>query len=457
MKFLTGDETGICKWVRVESQKIERFGAQRLRDGVQQLCWAGPSDNRESRVVVGYESGCLEARSSTDGSVLSSMSMAPNVRRIEAFEDRLLAVSACGSSAIVEGWCGDELPSDEGGSAHNFQLPAPIADAKLDPCGRSRLAFGGGENDVKLWDLDRGDVVWRAKNVREDHLCLRVPVKVSSLQWATGCAPSRGLLIAGTKDGKLRLYDVNAQRRPLFELQIGFQVGGGSGGYTGTADDMPRPMMCSAVTQVRGKDWSFFCGNTMGVLREYDLRNLPSCKAAEIPPGRKSHLKLAARTLPFKRGYRGITGSIRAVDVHATGEALVAVGLGRFAYIFETRKRRMVSKVYLKQKLCAVLMSSEERQAPKGEASEDEDEEAEAEQGAEGAEGAQEPHVAEDKIVEGFSDDEGEADKAGAAQAPRKRKKRKQAAADADAPEGDEEPDASKPRKKKIKKKASKS
>lgn len=451
MKFLTGDDTGICKWVRVETQKIERFGVQRQRDGVQRLCWAGPADDREARVVVGYESGCLEARKSADGSVLSSMNVSPEVKRLEAFDDRLLAVSACGSSAVVEGWCGDESPDDDG-TVHKFQLPAPITDAKLDPLMRGRLAFGGGENDAKLWDLAKGEVVWRAKNVREDHLCLRVPVKVASVQWATGCAPSRGLLITGSKDGKIRLYDVKAQRRPLFELQIGFQVGGGSGGYTGTADDMPRPMMCSAVTQVRGKDWSFFCGNTMGVLREYDLRNLPSCNAAEIPPGRKSHSKWAARQMPFKRGYKGITGSIRAMDVHATGETLVAVGLGRFAYVFETRKRRMVSKVYLKQKLCAVLMSSEERQAPKGDASDDEDEEAEADEAAEGTE---EPHIAEDKVIEGFSDDEGEGggdDVVG--QAPQKKKKRKRAAPDAAAHEGDEEPTAPKSRKKKIKKKA---
>merc|ERR1719203_40828 len=108
----------------------------------------------------------------------------------------------------------------------------------------------------------------------------------------------------------------------------------------------------------------------MGHLREYDLRMLPNCKPASIPPGRKSHLKYAATQLPFRRGYKGIMGSIRALEVHQSGEALVAAGLGRFAYVFETRKRKMVSKVFMKQMITAVLVSGEER---KGAAQSDDD------------------------------------------------------------------------------------
>ena len=36
------------------------------------------------------------------------------------------------------------------------------------------------------------------------------------------------------------------------------------------------------------------------------------------------------------QGYRGIMGAIRDIDVHCSGKALAAVGLGRFAYVFPT-------------------------------------------------------------------------------------------------------------------------
>jgi hypothetical protein len=269
-----------------------------------------------------------------------------------------------------------------------------------------RLAFGGGSNDVKLWDLQRNQVIWRAKNVREDYLSLAQKVAVHRLDWATRLAPARSLLISGSTDGKLRVYDCNAQRKPLFELVIGHKFSGsqGSCGYTGVADDTPRPVTCAAVAQVRGGGWSLFVGNTLGVLREYDLRNLPTCTAAAVPPGKKSHLKLADKSMPFKRGYSGIMGSIRAVDVHRSGDVLAAVGLGRFAYVFDVRKRVMISKVFLKQKLCSVLFSAEDKKAVK-------DEKDDADGGEGGEEEEREVDEAEDEdagdgVEEGFSDDE---------------------------------------------------
>jgi hypothetical protein len=97
-------------------------------------------------------------------------------------------------------------------------------------------------------------------------------------------------------------------------------------------------------------------------------------------------------------------GSIRAVDMHASGEAVVAVGLGRFAYIFDTKKRSrasLVGKVYLKQKLNAVLFSSEEKAGPKDDddrSGNDSDATGELDDGL--AEG-------DDEVQEGFSSDEG--------------------------------------------------
>jgi len=322
------------------------------------------------------------------------------------------------------------------------------------------LAFGGGENDVKVFDLEKGEVTWRAKNVRENSLCLRVPVRVNSLSWATELAPSRGLLLSGSTDGKVRLYDVATQRRPLFELVIGHGTGAGSGGYTGTTDELARPVNCSVVARagvrsggsaagVRsgGSAWSLFVGDTVGTLREYDLSNLSTCKPAEVPPGRKKHLAWALKQMPFRRGYKGVMGSIRAVDVHSSGEALTAVGLGRFAYMFETRKRSrasLVGKVYLKQKLTAVLFSSEDKAGQKEDAGEN-DNESDATGGCEEPDAADGPD--DDEVQEGFSDDEADGDDANeeaakpsaAGQKKKKRRRNVSVTAEAEAEDGADE------------------
>lgn len=417
MRFLTGDDTGILKVVRVEAQKVERFGPQRRGDAAERLCWAGPVEQPESRVAVAYASGAIELRDGAGGQVLGAIELAPGIKSLQALgSDRLFAASESGATCIVAGWRGeslrapaaDDAQDDSGAKVERFTLTAPLADARPDPLAPHRIAFGGLENDVKVFDLEKGEVTWRARNVKENSLCLRVPVRISQVQWATRLAPSRSLVMCATTDAKVRLYDVGAQRRPLFEMKIGYKTGQGSGGHTGTTDDVDRPILCSAVAQVRQSEWSLFVGNTTGTLREYDLRKLPACQTAQTPPGRKAHLSWAEREMPLRRGYKGVMGSIRAMDVHQSGDVLVAVGLGRFAYVFETRRRAMLSKVFLKQKLCSVLLSSEERKGAKAGAKEDDEaEEEEEEEGAQGQDG-EEPNAENDEndeVEEGFSDD----------------------------------------------------
>mmetsp|Transcript_6615 Transcript_6615/g.16206 ORF Transcript_6615/g.16206 Transcript_6615/m.16206 type:complete len:494 (+) Transcript_6615:82-1563(+) len=417
MKFLTGDDIGYIKRIHVESKKVEKFGVQRKGDPVERLCWAGGPEDREARVGVSYESGTLELRSGANGDVLCTAVAAPKVRCLQPVGTSLLALSSNGCGGIVREWCaesgpttvGDQTAADISGQAQpedvdlsgaaTFTVAAPVNGAHVDPLRPDRLAFGGDESDVKIFDLSRGEVSWKAKNLAETTLCLAVPKRVNTVSWATRLAPSRDLLFVGTKDGKIRAYDAKQQRRPLFELVIGFEVGVGTAAYTGTNDDVARPCLCTSISQVRSDGWGLFVGNNMGILREYDLRQMPSCPRSPFTTGKKAHKRWANQQMPFKRGYKGIMGAVRAIDVHCSGDAMVAVSVGRFAYLYDVRKRRDLGteKVYLKQKLCSVLFSSEAKQQVKDDADDNEEKEEEDNVSGDGA----------DKVQEGFSSDEG--------------------------------------------------
>mmetsp|Transcript_75362 Transcript_75362/g.140547 ORF Transcript_75362/g.140547 Transcript_75362/m.140547 type:complete len:494 (+) Transcript_75362:91-1572(+) len=445
MKFLTGDDIGYIKRIHVESKKVEKFGVQRKGDPVEWLCWAGAPEDREARVGVSYESGTLELRSGANGEVLCTAAAAPKVKCLQAVGTSLLALSSNGCGGIVREWCGEAAPTqtsdqhladitgqaqpedvDLSGAA-TFTVAAPVNGAQVDPLRPDRLAFGGDESDVKIFDLARGEVCWKAKNLAENTLCLAVPKRVNTVSWGTRLAPSRDLVFVGTKDGKIRAYDAKQQRRPLFELVIGFEVGVGTAAYTGTNDDVPRPCLCTCISQVRSDGWGLFVGNNMGILREYDLRQMPSCPRAPFAAGKKAHKRWANQQMPFKRGYKGVMGAIRAIDVHCSGDALVAVSVGRFAYLYDTRKRRDLGteKVYLKQKLCSVLFSSEAKQQEKDD--DDHHEEKEEEEGS-ADEGA-------DRVQEGFSSDEGGDD-----QTAKPAKQEVDAAAEVEEDEDEEEP-----------------
>merc|ERR1711934_247766 len=54
-------------------------------------------------------------------------------------------------------------------------------------------------------------------------------------------------------------------------------------------------------------------------------------------------------------------GSVRDLATHSKENVLAAVGLGRFVYVYNTANKKMIAKVYLKQKLNCVLFSSEGR------------------------------------------------------------------------------------------------
>ena len=47
--------------------------------------------------------------------------------------------------------------------------------------------FGGKENDIQLWDLTTQGVMWKAKNVSNDKLSLRVPIYVTAVKYLGAC------------------------------------------------------------------------------------------------------------------------------------------------------------------------------------------------------------------------------------------------------------------------------
>jgi len=62
-------------------------------------------------------------------------------------------------------WSSESENSEASAPEVTVQLAKPISAAKLEPR-ELRLAYGGKENELKLWDIDAKKVAWSAKNVR---------------------------------------------------------------------------------------------------------------------------------------------------------------------------------------------------------------------------------------------------------------------------------------------------
>jgi ribosome biogenesis protein NSA1 len=157
-------------------------------------------------------------------------------------------------------------PTEEGGPPSSMlaTLPMRLKDWKLGP-GARMFAYAGDEVELSVWDVGRafsssasnlvsmlgkdansgqdgaqkkrkrraGDdllpgEVWRAKNVPNDELSLRVPVHHTSLVFLSGSTSSQNNtsektagsgadvhILTGTHGGAVRRYDTRAARKPV--------------------------------------------------------------------------------------------------------------------------------------------------------------------------------------------------------------------------------------------------
>lgn len=351
MKILVGDETGLCKVIHFDKKQVaHKFGVQARGRAVHAIHWSGREDV-ESEVTVVYKNGLVEVYEAQTYTKLENRGCEAfaeaNGRVIfsEVRGERLLLVSSSGCGRLFPKW------TDQASSSSSFQLPPPVSAVSVHPTNASILAFGGEENDLKCFDVSKDKIVWKAKNLPNDHLDLRIPVRISIVQFVR--IEERLLLFVGTKDGKIRVYDTAVQRRPLLSIPVCYRVTR-SCAYTASSDKNTQALLCSFV-----KGDSIFLGDNVGNVCTYSLAKLKDLKASGLKAGRKAQLDHAREQLPYVAGFKGIMGSVRDIACHATENVVAVAGLGRFAYLYNAVNRKMLAKVYLKQKLNCVLFSAQ--------------------------------------------------------------------------------------------------
>ncbi|XP_032735173.1 WD repeat-containing protein 74 isoform X3 [Lontra canadensis] len=184
---------------------------------------------------------------------------------------------------------------------------------RQDPAHPHVVATGGKENALKVWDLQGSEEpVFRAKNVRNDWLDLRVPIWDQDIQFL----PESQKLVTCTGYHQVRVYDpASPQRRPVLEATYG---------------EYP----LTAMTLTPGAN-SVIVGNTHGQLAEIDLRQgrLLGC-------------------------LKGLAGSVRGLQCHPSKPLLASCGLDRVLRVHRIRNPRgLEHKVYLKSQLNCLLLS----------------------------------------------------------------------------------------------------
>ncbi|CAK5277717.1 unnamed protein product [Mycena citricolor] len=132
-----------------------------------------------------------------------------------------------------------ETPGTE---ARLASLPSRLCDWKLST-DQSTFSYGGDEVELSVWDTEKAfsptekldaskrkrdslfpGEIWRAKNVSNDGLGLRQPVKITSLAYLSTTSPRQNI-VTGTQLGDVRMYDTRA-RKPVTNWKGIAKVGG---------------------------------------------------------------------------------------------------------------------------------------------------------------------------------------------------------------------------------------
>lgn len=310
-----GTDTGILKGVNVQRRQAANFtagGRPRREEAVTALCW-GPGG--ETQILLGCADRTVRRFSTEEGSFQGQRHCpgAEGAFRGLAQVDGTLIT--CVDSGILQVWRDDDqdVCSDP---LLELSVGPGVCRMRQDPARPHLVATGGKENALKVWDLQgSAEPVFRAKNVRNDWLDLRVPIWDQDLHFL----PESQKLVTCTGYHQVRVYDpASPQRRPVLEASYG-----------------EYPLTAMTLTPEGN---SVIVGNTHGQLAEIDLRQgrLVGC-------------------------LKGLAGSVRGLQCHPSKPLLASCGLDRVLRIHRIRAPRgLEHKVYLKSQLNCLLLSGRE-------------------------------------------------------------------------------------------------
>lgn len=361
MRVFTADETGLIKEVSIErSTVVRQWGEQRRELTAAALCF----EPGEKSLLLGRRNGALAALecsppanrpppAAAAASAPTSFDITEDITTtsfctnggyagLEVHGDTVVSCDTAGlvcyrslaalranareARAAAAAAGNDDFSPLEIETEHRIQAHASAIRMRVRPDNVGFFAVGGEEAGLRLWDVSRPKApIFKAKNVKNDRINLRVPVHVADMAFVPDTGGTQ--LITVSKYHVICRYDTRVKTRPVLRTELGEHA-------LTTLSAAPD---ASAVV----------VADTVGTVTQFDLRmNLPNGT------------------------FRGFAGSVRCVQHHPTQPYVAAVGLDRFLRVYELGTRRVKAKVYLKQSLTSLAFSSEDELRQSGESGE---------------------------------------------------------------------------------------
>jgi ribosome biogenesis protein NSA1 len=301
MRIITGDEVGLLKIIY--QNDIISIGEI---DKKKSICCLAID---KQYVTIARENGQVEIFDLDKKSMLYTKKVhSENTKFIGIFlQDGLVAT--CTDNGLVSyfHWTGKH-------SIPQANIDLKVKDLccfRVHPNHINIFVTGGKECELSRWNLsnliDKNPVPeWKAKNVKNDHLDLRVKVWVTDIQFVNSDVNE---ILISTGYHHVRYYDTRKQKRPLTSYSIG---------------EFPIKSICIA-------DDEYVFSDTTGLLMAMNPTTGLLCGS-----------------------FKGIAGAVTRVLY--TKDTIITVGMDRYLRLFNHKTRKIASKHYLKNRLTSVVV-----------------------------------------------------------------------------------------------------
>ncbi|GME77180.1 unnamed protein product [Ambrosiozyma monospora] len=191
---------------------------------------------------------------------------------------------------------------------------------KNDPYHEQVFGYGGKENDLMLVKLstespEKIETLFKAKNVKNSHLDLRVPIHITKLDFVKPANEKDFNVITVTKYGELRIYDSSKSRKPIASMKISEH---------------------SIISLLRVSDEEIVCSDDHTTIAKYSTVN-----------GR------------LLGKFKGSVGSIQASC--QLGKVIATGGLDRYVRVFDLDSRECIVKCYMTTHISGVLILEDDK------------------------------------------------------------------------------------------------
>ncbi|KAL0105609.1 hypothetical protein PUN28_015835 [Cardiocondyla obscurior] len=309
-----GATSGVVKGIKIGETKketriknLQELAGIKEDDRVTRIAW-GDDDEREILVACGKKDRRIKIYDSDSGIRTQSFLCNIGEGSINGVSKYNECILTSVGSGIVSLWSsaakqGVELVN--AGENLNRMCHSHVR--------KNVIATGGKENKVKMYDLEKREMIFLEKNLPHDWLNLRRPIWISDLNFL----PETQQIIAVGRYGNIYLYDPSSQRRPVLHMTVQNEA-----------------WTCLAIPP---KEKHIIVGSTTGKLNLIDLR-----KSGKV-----------------LNTYKGFVGGVTGVTCSKTNPYVASVSLDRHLRIHDINTKEMLKCIYLTSRLSCLVIRSD--------------------------------------------------------------------------------------------------